>query len=332
MNKIKNLEMFSPCSLRLCGIGIGKSMNRKIVSFYLVLLAVILLNSNIVGEPRFEKLKQALIEEGFREGLLDSIYSSGKVKFYPKLLEVNVFQKSYSDYYERVPKPKNVEKGKLFYQEHKELLKKCEQETKVPASIITALLYIETNFKEYKKNNLVVNVYFSLYFADEDSIIDKNIEKIRNSELSQAEKEKIISKAKRVAKRKSKWAFKELKVLLKNFTAEELLNLYGSWAGAIGYPQFIPSSYEIWAVDGNNDGKIDLFDFDDAIYSIANYLNSNGWKENLTDKQKKAVIHTYNHNWDYVTAVLKYAENLEKLLKNAGCDSVNTGAESIKEP
>ncbi len=291
-------------------------MNKKNISYCLLPLIIFPFIFSLTAEPRFEKLKQALIEEGFRKTFLDSIYNSEKIKFYPRLLEVNVFQKSYSNYYEKVPKLENVKKGVLFYQEHQELLDRCEQETKVPASVITALLYIETNFKIYEKENLVINVYSSLYFADEDSIIDKNIEKIRNSELPEAEKNMMLSKARNLAQRKSRWAFKELKVLLRNFRTKELLDLYGSWAGAIGYPQFIPSSYETWAVDGNNDGNIDLFDFDDAVYSIANYLKKHGWKENLTDKKKREVIHCYNHNWKYATAVLEYAENLEELLKD----------------
>jgi membrane-bound lytic murein transglycosylase B len=49
-------------------------------------------------------------------------------------------------------------------------------------------------------------------------------------------------------------------------------DINGSWAGAFGIPQFLPSSFLKFAVDGNGDGVIDLFDMEDAIYSVGNYL------------------------------------------------------------
>ncbi|MCT2400791.1 lytic murein transglycosylase [Novosphingobium mangrovi (ex Huang et al. 2023)] len=55
--------------------------------------------------------------------------------------------------------------------------------------------------------------------------------------------------------------------------------LKGSWAGAFGYPQFLPSVYLRLAVDGNSDGKVDIFTAPDAIASIANYFRDAGWRQ-----------------------------------------------------
>ena len=81
----------------------------------------------------------------------------------------------------------------------------------------------------------------------------------------------------------------------------------GSWAGAFGICQFIPSSYVRFAVDGNGDGVIDLFDFRDAVASIANYLKAHGW-ENGRLEAKRQAIYAYNHCDSYVDAVLAYAK------------------------
>ena len=83
----------------------------------------------------------------------------------------------------------------------------------------------------------------------------------------------------------------------------------GSWAGAFGIPQFMPSSYVIFAVDDNGDGKVDLYDYPDAFASIANYLRRVGWKTGNEKKMRRAV-YNYNHEKAYVNAVFSYAEKI----------------------
>ena len=91
-----------------------------------------------------------------------------------------------------------------------------------------------------------------------------------------------------------------------------LLNLKGSFAGAFGIPQFLPSTYINHAVDGNGDGIISLFNLADAIFSIANYLMHSGWKDNASQKEKESVIWQYNHSEPYIDTVLYLAGELEK--------------------
>ncbi|HPU23830.1 MAG TPA: lytic transglycosylase domain-containing protein, partial [Candidatus Kapabacteria bacterium] len=83
-------------------------------------------------------------------------------------------------------------------------------------------------------------------------------------------------------------------------------DIYGSWAGAFGIPQFLPSSYVKYAIDGNNDGVVDLFNLSDAVFSVANYLKSHGWGEMLSEQRK--AIFAYNNSTAYVDAVMKLAE------------------------
>ena len=85
-----------------------------------------------------------------------------------------------------------------------------------------------------------------------------------------------------------------------------------SSAGAYGIAQFIPSSVYNFAVDGSGDGKIDLFNDADAIMSVANYLNRNGWENGI---DKKRAIYAYNHDNGYVSAVLAYAENIKQIIE-----------------
>ena len=123
----------------------------------------------------------------------------------------------------------------------------------------------------------------------------------------------------------NKWqqfAFNELKDLLKAAITFgwDLFQIPGSVTGAIGLAQFEPSSLKL-AVDGNGDGKIDLFDADDAIPSIANYLVFHGWDDEPVHQQR-AIYSYYGGNYTldrhkyYMTAVLKYADEFDEYAKS----------------
>jgi membrane-bound lytic murein transglycosylase B len=108
------------------------------------------------------------------------------------------------------------------------------------------------------------------------------------------------------AKRKSSGAYKELKAFL-SYTAKENMDpaaVSGSYAGAMGIAQFMPTNILVLARDGNDDGQINLFDHADAIASIANYLKENGWYPGVDGKKAYDVIYKYNHSQQYVDTIL----------------------------
>jgi membrane-bound lytic murein transglycosylase B len=114
------------------------------------------------------------------------------------------------------------------------------------------------------------------------------------------------------SERKAKWAINELVAMseIEKKFGIDFNTVYGSWAGAFGISQFLPSSFLNYAVDGNGDDKIDLFDKIDAIHSVANYLVAHKWGN--TTEQKRKAIWRYNNSNAYVDAVLKLAD----LIKN----------------
>src|SRR6202007_2319671 len=117
-------------------------------------------------------------------------------------------------------------------------------------------------------------------------------------------------------------ALNQLKELLQAATNNgwDLFQIPGSSTGAIGLAQFEPSSFKI-AVDGDGDGKIDLFDPEDAILSVAHYLTTRGW-DNLPQHQYRAIYAYYGGHYDsdpnkyYMKAVLKYAVEIHKYLQD----------------
>jgi len=115
------------------------------------------------------------------------------------------------------------------------------------------------------------------------------------------------------AVRKSKWAYKELIAFIA-YVEKEGMNPYtinGSYAGAMGLCQFMPSNIPILAEDGNKDGSVNLFHHEDAIASIANYLKHYGWKPGISREEAGKVVYHYNHSSYYVEIVLKIIDKLK---------------------
>ena len=113
----------------------------------------------------------------------------------------------------------------------------------------------------------------------------------------------------------------------------DLFHVLGSSTGAIGLVQFEPSSFK-FAVDGDGDGKIDLFDPEGAILSVAHYLVTHGW-DDQPQHQQRAIYAYYGGHYDadrnkyYMKAVLKYANEIGNYLKE---HPVETPSTSFLEP
>jgi membrane-bound lytic murein transglycosylase B len=128
--------------------------------------------------------------------------------------------------------------------------------------------------------------------------------------------------------RRQEFAANQLSLLLAAAVTNswDLFAVPGSPTGAIGLAQFEPSAFSV-AVDGDGDGKIDLFDPEDAILSVAHYLVTRGWDSN-PEHQKRAVYAYYggHYNTDpdkfYMKAVLKYAGEVHAYLQDHPAEDV----------
>ena len=143
---------------------------------------------------------------------------------------------------------KRIDQGKYFLQKYNSVFKKVEKEYGVPAQYIAAIIGIESVYGGNVGKYPVFDTLATLAFEEN-----------RRSKFFTKELTKFIRLS-----YKQKFNPKKVK---------------GSYAGAIGLGQFMPSSYEGYGVDFNNDGKVSLQHPHDAIASIANYLKENGWKK-----------------------------------------------------
>jgi membrane-bound lytic murein transglycosylase B len=109
--------------------------------------------------------------------------------------------------------------------------------------------------------------------------------------------------------KKAAWGKSELCAFLNYCRQNGLdpLSIKGSWAGAFGFSQFLPSSILRSGADGNRDGCVDLFCYEDAVFSIGNYLQKAGFRMGNRASWSRA-IHSYNHSDPYVETVLTLAQ------------------------
>jgi membrane-bound lytic murein transglycosylase B len=222
-----------------------------------------------------EGLMQSLTARGFSGKDLSRIFSDDRVMLYPEIVERRGKGLNYLGRRFGLLSKKSIREGKKVLQENRSLLNRIEASYAVEKEILVSILRIETNFGRAKGNVPIFNSLLTM------SLVEN---------------------------RRSAWAEEELAYLLWicRESQKDPLEVRGSWAGAFGLPQFIPSSYVKYGVDGDNDGRVDLNNWTDALASIANYLKSFGWSQkDLADK--KQALYAYNHCDSYVQAVLTYA-------------------------
>jgi len=198
-------------------------------------------------------------------------------------------------------------------QEHAATLADIKEKYGVQAPIILAILLVETGLGLDLGKDSALRALASMAATHTPEMLARmgnGRQKARVNPASLA----------RTLRERSEWAYVELKALLRHAQqrGSDPALIPGSIYGAVGICQFMPSNIEIFGVDGNSDGSIDLFNLVDAMYSVAAYLEGNGWRDASTDALKHRVILTYNRDNLYASTVLATAKRLENALKGRG--------------
>ena len=212
-------------------------------------------------------------------------------------------------------KPERVQAGAKFAREKQEVLERVEKAHQVDRYVVVGILMWESRLGQITGDYAAFNAFTSqLYFIDEASAaaLAMKAEKGLLDEARQAQRVNTIRDR----------AKKNLLALVRQCKARGIdpLTVKGSWAGALGFPQFMPASLR-WAEDGDGDGKIDLFTFDDSIASIANYLEQHGYA-----KSAEKAVWDYNHEDAYVKGVLAFGAALKEELAKPAPDAASAPA------
>ena len=196
------------------------------------------------------KFKERALSNNISETTFNIVMAN--VKFLPKVLEYDRFQPEFYEdtktYINKRTSETKLNSGINFYKNNRELINKVESEFNIEKELLLSLMGIETNFGTYVGKMDILSSLATLSFD----------------------------------KRRSEFFTNELIILLRLIETNQISykTLYGSWAGAFGFFQFMPSTIKNYAFDYNKDNFIDLKNSEDAYASAANYLNKIGWKKN----------------------------------------------------
>ena len=198
-------------------------------------------------------LKADALAKGFSQTLIDESFA--KVEFHKRAVKADRSQPENVETLDtylpkRVPKWK-VEKARALYKEHQVLLNQVGEKYQVQPRFIVALWGLETNFGKFTGGYNVISALSTLAYEGRREVFFK------------------------------KQLMAALTILDEGHISIE--DMKGSWAGAMGQNQFMPTSFLGYAVDGDGDGKKDIWNNQaDVFSSMANYLQKEGWSDELT--------------------------------------------------
>ncbi len=288
----------------------------KYISLQWRLGAVILVALGVLCSPAsaaddnkefFDNLKQRLINDVFDPDRIESLYADQKVFFESRGVSLYFLHNEAKLNYNKMTKRSWIKEGKAYKRRHAEIMSQAEAKFGVDPDIITAIILVETKFGRYVGTRSIINTLSTMAALTEPA--PREYLWTQLPEARRFERNRYDQKA----DKKAAWAYKELKAFL-TYTDQhkvDAVSIKGSYAGAMGIAQFMPSNILAYGVDGDGDGRIDLFQDADAIFSIASYLRHYGWKPGISSKKAYKVVYHYNHSKYYVNTILKIAELLE---------------------
>ena len=213
-----------------------------------------------------------------------------------------------SDIYAKFRSAQKIATGQSFIRDYQYILSQMEARWGVEKEIVTAILLVETHFGQNTGKELVLNRLARVSSVAEPETLSKNYLRLKLEDSSIT-----FEQVKARAMYLEQTFLPELAALFTLCEREkiDIFDLKGSIAGAFGIPQFLPKSYLSFAVDGNNDGSISLFDLNDAAFSTASFLKNYGWKSMLNEEKKRAVVWNYNHSTAYVDTIFWLATGMK---------------------
>ena len=216
-----------------------------------IIFFVFIIINNAYANEDFENWLNSFTKTALDQGISQETVSIvlKNAKFLPNVIKYDRYQPEFYEdtktYISKRTSSKKVKKGIDFYNNEIELINKIEKKYEIEKELLLALMGIETNYGTYVGKMDIISSLATLSFD----------------------------------KRRSDFFTQELLILLKLIENKQIdyKTLYGSWAGAFGFFQFMPSTIKNHAIDFNEDDYIDLKNSHDAYASAANYLKKMGW-------------------------------------------------------
>ena len=264
-------------------------------------------------DSRYESIINFLESTGYPKEITQFLFNDNRIQYHPNLVmkKIPELDIESSEKETEITKHKTEDFIRTYYKD----LVNAENLYNVDKEAIAAVIYVETKFGHFTGDHRIFNIISSLALADQEfALRDLRKEiKIKYASSSTLKINNLISYYEKYARKKAMMAKFELVHIVEMYVNQNynIMELRGSFAGAFGYCQFMPSSYNQYAVDGDGDNKIDLFNYHDAIFSIANYLNAKGWNKSYYNK--RLALLRYNYSKKYVSDVFNATKKIRRI-------------------
>ena len=241
--------------------------------------------SNIRSKAAAQNISQSVIDETLKSP-----------SFIPSIVKADRHQSEFKltleQYLNRTVSKERVKNGINKRATYPTLLSHVEKQYGIPRNVMLAFWGMESNYGAVKSKYQLTSAFITLIYEG----------------------------------RREEFFTKQLLALMKIADKNKLPinNIYGSWAGAMGHFQFIPTTLAQYGMDGNNDGYVDIINsVGDAMYSAGNYLNKLGWNKN------EPVVHRVTLSADFDTDLLN-GDTKKTLSEWAKMGVMNTDGTPIK--
>jgi membrane-bound lytic murein transglycosylase B len=295
---LEDIQKFRPKRFACCGMAV-----------LVVLLAGLVASALAADSARpFDALEKRLVADGFDSARIKALFASPDVSFEEGGVSAYFMHNESKLNYKQFTRKWNLSLAKSYMKEHQEALAFAEKTYAVDKEVITAIILVETKLGTYVGKKSVINTLATLSAMREEEPRQAIWDNLPDDDRRMSRK-----KFEKKADQKARWAYRELKAFL-IYTEKEDMDptiIKGSYAGAMGISQFMPSNIAPYGRDGNADGQVDLFVHADAISSVASYLKNFGWKPGISRDEAFKVVYHYNRSKYYVNTILDVADKLK---------------------
>jgi membrane-bound lytic murein transglycosylase B len=256
----------------------------------------------------WDYLVERLKDNGINERDLVEIYSDPRMPertFVP----FSVKPREPSSMYEGFKKPQHQQLGLEFLGKYADEFAEMERTLHVPSEVVAAIIVVESGAGRNTGNHLLVYRLSRLATTNAPDNLRENY--VAQKKLNHKVVFEDVRRRGRYLERTFLPEIPALITIAKR-NKVDVLSMKGSSAGAFGLPQFLPSAFLRFGIDGNKDGIVSLHNEADAIWSAANYLSSFGYRRSIPLQEKRSIIWRYNKSPSYIDAVLHLAERIKQ--------------------
>lgn len=256
---------------------------RRLWAVIVAFAVLMLMHQAEASNPQFGECISKMKDQARSEGISDKTIQQvlGKARYLPRVIELDrrqpEFTQTFANYFNTRINDERIQRGRELFTRHRALLRQIEQESGVPAQFLVSFWGLETNYGGFFGD-----------FSVTDSLATLACDPRRSSFFMQE-------------------LFNAMRIVDAGDIAAE--RMIGSWAGAMGHMQFMPSTFLRYAKDIDGDGRRDLWgSIPDAMGSAANFLRQLGWVPGLNWGQEVRLPPSFDYSLAGRDQMMSYAE------------------------